>query len=86
MVLCKTHILHRILDSWSIVERLHLVRVPTFVINGRRDSAQDLVVAPFFQRIRQVKWVTFEQSSHTPFWEEREHYNKLVVEFLKSQT
>ncbi|PIL24033.1 hypothetical protein GSI_13784 [Ganoderma sinense ZZ0214-1] len=75
-----------ILDNWSIIERLHMVRVPTFVANGRKDIAQDFVVAPFFQRIRQVKWVTFEQSSHTPFWEEREHYNRLVVEFLKSQS
>ncbi|KAM5532053.1 hypothetical protein V8D89_014304 [Ganoderma adspersum] len=75
-----------ILDNWSIIERLHMVRVPTFVINGRKDIAQDFVVAPFFQRIRQVKWVTFEQSSHTPFWEEHEHYNRLIVEFLRSQT
>ncbi|TBU50824.1 proline iminopeptidase [Dichomitus squalens] len=74
-----------ILDDWTIIERLHLVRVPTFVINGRKDIAQDFVVAPFFHRIPQVKWVTFEQSSHTPFWEEREHYNKVVGEFLKSE-
>lgn len=84
VVLARAHISYRILDNWSIIERLHMVRVPTFVINGRKDIAQDFVVAPFFQRIRQVKWVTFEQSSHTPFWEEREHYNRLVVEFLRS--
>ena len=75
----------RILKDWTIVDRLHLVRVPTFVINGRKDISQDFVVAPFFEHIPKVKWVTFEQSSHTPFWEEREHYNKLVEEFLKSE-
>ncbi|KAI0919680.1 hypothetical protein AcW1_003131 [Taiwanofungus camphoratus] len=71
-----------ILKDWSIIDRLHLVRASTFVINGRKDIAQDFVVAPFFEKIRKVKWVTFENSSHTPFWEERERYMKLVDEFL----
>ncbi|KAL6299313.1 proline iminopeptidase [Sparassis latifolia] len=71
-----------ILKDWSIVDRLHLVRVPTFVVNGRKDIAQDFVVAPFFKNIPKVKWVTFEHSSHTPFWEEREKFMRLVGEFL----
>ncbi|KZT01798.1 proline iminopeptidase [Laetiporus sulphureus 93-53] len=72
-----------ILNNWSIIDRLHLVRVPTFVINGRGDIAQDFVVAPFFEKIKKVKWVTFENSTHTPFWEEREKYMKLVDEFVQ---
>ncbi|PCH39111.1 proline-specific peptidase [Wolfiporia cocos MD-104 SS10] len=72
-----------ILKDWTIIERLHVVRVPTFVINGRNDIAQDFVVAPFFERIKRVKWVTMENSSHTPFWEERERYMQLVNDFLK---
>lgn len=74
---------HRILKDWSIIDRLHLVRVPTFVINGRNDIAQDFVVAPFFEKIKRVKWVTLENSTHTPFWEERERYMQLVSDFLK---
>ncbi|KAI0646400.1 proline-specific peptidase [Trametes meyenii] len=72
-----------ILAGWSIVDRLHLVKVPTLVINGRKDIAQDFVVAPFSERIPKVKWVTFENSSHTPFLEERERYIQLVGDFLK---
>ncbi|GBE89276.1 hypothetical protein SCP_1502840 [Sparassis crispa] len=71
------------MKDWTVIDRLHLVRVPTFLINGRGDMAQDFVVAPFFQKISKVKWVTFENSSHTPFWEEREKFMKLVAEFLK---
>ncbi|KAJ3553646.1 hypothetical protein NM688_g3496 [Phlebia brevispora] len=73
-----------ILANWSIEDRLHLIRVPTFVINGRADIAQDFVVEMFFQNIQKVKWVTFEKSSHTPHWEERERYMKLVADFLNS--
>ncbi|EMD39056.1 hypothetical protein CERSUDRAFT_46884 [Gelatoporia subvermispora B] len=71
-----------ILKDWSATDRLHLVRVPTFVINGRDDISQDFVVAPFFEKIQKVKWVTFERSSHMPFWEERERFMQLVGDFL----
>ncbi|XP_006457413.1 hypothetical protein AGABI2DRAFT_181630 [Agaricus bisporus var. bisporus H97] len=71
-----------IVKDWSIIDRLHLVRPPTFVVNGRKDLSQDFVVKPFFERIQKVKWVTLEHSSHSPFFEERERYMQLVAEFL----
>ncbi|EMD34962.1 hypothetical protein CERSUDRAFT_85714 [Gelatoporia subvermispora B] len=71
-----------ILKEWSAIDRLHLVRQPTLVINGRDDISQDFVVAPFFEKIPKVKWVRFEQSSHMPFWEERERYMQLVNDFV----
>ncbi|KAF8960215.1 proline-specific peptidase [Flammula alnicola] len=71
-----------ILSNWTIVDRLHLVRVPTFVINGRKDISQDFVVKPFFDKIQKAKWVTLEKSSHTPFVEEQERYMQLVSDFL----
>jgi len=56
--------------------------MPTFVINGRKDLAQDFVVQPFFEGIQKVKWVTLESSSHSPFIEETDKYMKLVADFL----
>ncbi|TFK55503.1 proline iminopeptidase [Heliocybe sulcata] len=73
-----------ILKDWSIVDKLDRVRVPTLVINGRYDISQDFVVSPFFQRIKSVKWITFELSSHSPFWEEKEKYMQTVDMFLRS--
>lgn len=72
----------RIMQNWTIIDRLNLVRVPTFVINGKKDISQDFVVQPFFDKIQKVKWVTFENSSHSPFIEETERYMKLASEFL----
>ncbi|PCH39115.1 proline-specific peptidase [Wolfiporia cocos MD-104 SS10] len=71
-----------ILSDWSIVERLHFVTVPTLIINGGSDVAQDFVVAPFYERIPDVKWITFQNSSHMPFWEERERYIDVLLTFL----
>ncbi|OBZ70047.1 hypothetical protein A0H81_09561 [Grifola frondosa] len=68
--------------AWTVVDRLHRVRVPTLVVNGAADTVQDFVCAPFFWRIRQVKWTTFAHSSHMPMWEERERYMQVVADFL----
>lgn len=70
------------LKDWTIEDRLHLIHVPTLIINGCADIAQDFVVAPFFQKIGKVRWVTFENSSHTPHWEERKRFMTLAAEFL----
>ncbi|EKM58078.1 uncharacterized protein PHACADRAFT_171311 [Phanerochaete carnosa HHB-10118-sp] len=69
--------------NWSIIDRLHNIEVPTLVMNGAKDIAQDFVIAPFFQKIPKAKWITFAKSSHTPFWEERELYMKQVANFLE---
>jgi len=71
------------LQGWTIVDRLHLIKVPTFVVNGRADFAQDFAARPFFERIPKVKWLTFENSSHMPFWEERDRYMQEVKNFLQ---
>ncbi|KAI0649026.1 proline-specific peptidase [Trametes meyenii] len=71
-----------ILKGWSVIDRLHLINIPTLIINGRYDIAQDYVVKPFSDNIPNSKWVTFENSSHTPFWEEREKYMEVVGRFL----
>ncbi|KAL7283426.1 hypothetical protein ACG7TL_002856 [Trametes sanguinea] len=70
------------LDGWSIIGRLGAVRKSALIINGRYDISQDFVIAPFFQEIPEAKWITFENSSHTPFWEERERYMEVVERFL----
>jgi pimeloyl-ACP methyl ester carboxylesterase len=57
--------------------------VPTLITNGGDEQAQDHVVAPFFWNIPKAKWVTFQNSTHTAFLEERERYIRVVEEFLR---
>jgi pimeloyl-ACP methyl ester carboxylesterase len=69
--------------DWDIRDEIHLIDVPTLIINGANDWVQDFVIEPFFSLIRKpVKWVRFERSSHTPFWEERDRYNEVVRTFV----
>lgn len=68
--------------DWDVIDKLHTVEVPALILNGRADYMQDFVNAPFFTHIPRVKWITFEKSSHMPFWEERERYMQVVQNFL----
>jgi len=72
------------LKGWSVIDELHNINVPTLLINGHYDEAQDEAVLPFFLNIQSCKWVQFANSSHMPQWEEKERYLQMVGEFLKN--
>jgi L-proline amide hydrolase len=72
------------LRTWSIVDELNRINVPTLVTNGKYDEAQDIVVQPFVKAIPNVKWVKFEDSSHMNFLEEPEKFIETLIEFLSS--
>jgi L-proline amide hydrolase len=71
------------LKDWSIVDRLHIVDVPTLVINGHYDEATDDCVRPYVERIPGARKVRFEHASHMPHVEERELYMNTVDAFLE---
>ncbi|KAJ6605830.1 Alpha/Beta hydrolase protein [Mycena sp. CBHHK59/15] len=73
------------LKDWTMVKDAHKINVPTLLVNGRYDEAQDPVVAPFFREIPHVKWATFADSSHMIHFEERQRYMDVVGSFLVDQ-
>ncbi|KAE8446639.1 hypothetical protein EG329_011832 [Mollisiaceae sp. DMI_Dod_QoI] len=68
--------------TWDIKRSLHKINVPTLLLNGKYDEAQDEVMEPYFREIQRVKWVRFAESSHMPQVEETEEYNFVVRGFL----
>jgi L-proline amide hydrolase len=70
------------LKDWSIIDRPDRISVPTLVISGRYDEATPATVQPYADRIPNVRWKIFENSSHMPHVEERASYMKLVTDFL----
>ena len=66
------------------MDDLHRINASTLLINGRYDEIQDIAVAPFFEHIPKVKWVTLEKSSHMGQFEEREKYLEVLARFLLS--
>lgn len=74
----------RILDGWTVIDRLTAIKSKTLVINSRWDISQDFVIQPLVDKIPNVKWIKFNNSSHMPFWEERSKYFRTVGEFLSN--
>ena len=70
------------LKTWSIIDRLERIQAPVLLISGRHDEATPATVQPYADRIPDVRWRIFEESSHLPHLEESEACLKLVAEFL----
>ena len=70
------------LKTWSIIDRLARIQAPVLLISGRHDEATPATVQPYADRIPDVRWTIFEESSHLPHLEESEACLKLVAEFL----
>ena len=71
------------LKEWTAIEDIHKIEASTLLINGRYDEVQDAAVAPFFEKLNKVKWITLEKSSHMGHFEERERYMEVLKDFLK---
>ncbi|MDL4774412.1 proline iminopeptidase-family hydrolase [Actinomadura xylanilytica] len=70
------------LRNWSIIDRLNRIAVPTLLISGRYDEATPAAVQPYADRIPDVRWQVFEESSHMPHVEEKDACLAAVAGFL----
>lgn len=70
------------LKSWSIIDRLSAVEVPTLILSGRHDEATPATVQPYKDGIEGSRWEIFEHSSHMPHVEEQEKCMRVVGDFL----
>jgi L-proline amide hydrolase len=70
------------LRDWSVIDRLDRIAAPTLLVSGRYDEATEATVQPFADRIPDVRWEIFPNSSHMPHVEEEEAYLRLVGAFL----
>ncbi|KAI5923266.1 proline-specific peptidase [Camillea tinctor] len=70
------------LRDWSCIPLLNAISVPTLLINGREDEAQDVAMQPFFDHIKKVKWVTLDNAAHFSHVDQREKHMQHVETFL----
>jgi len=75
------HVIGSIRD-WQAEDRLGEIDVPTLVISGRHDEATPALQEVLVAGIPETEQVVLEQSSHMPFWEERDAYMAAVADFL----
>lgn len=58
------------------------INVPTLVLNGINEYASGEAVKPFVEEIPDVRLFTLDGTSHSPHFERKEEYMKIVGEFL----
>jgi len=75
------HVIGSIRD-WQSRDRLGEIDVPTLLTSGRYDEATPALQETLRDGIPNSEWVLFEESSHTPFVEERQRYMQVVGEWL----
>lgn len=72
------------LRNWTCISKLSKIKVPTLVINGAQDEAQDVANQPFFDHIEKVKWITLDNAAHFSHVDQRERYMKHLGAFLRA--
>jgi L-proline amide hydrolase len=75
------HVIGSIKD-WQVKDRLGEIDVPTLLTSGRYDEATPALQETLRKGIPDCEWALFEESSHTPFVEERERYMQVVGDWL----
>ena len=75
------HVIGSIKD-WQSKDRLGDIDVPTLLTSGRYDEATPALQETLRDGIPNSEWVLFEESSHTPFVEERDRYRQVLGDWL----
>ena len=70
------------LKDWQVKDRLGEIRVPTLVVCGRYDETSPALLQTIVDGIPGAESHIFEESSHVPFWEERDSFMSVVGGFL----
>jgi len=68
----------------DLAPRLGEIHLPTLVLGGRFDEVTPKVAEQIRRGIPGARGVTFEESAHVPFWEERDRFMAVLGEFLRS--
>jgi L-proline amide hydrolase len=70
------------MKTWSIIDRLALIEVPTMAFRGAYDEATSDCLQPFWDLVSNAQAHVFPNSSHMPHVEEKEACMALVEAFL----
>ncbi|XXG99746.1 glutamine amidotransferase subunit [Hypoxylon texense] len=70
------------LRNWTCIPKLDKIMVPTLLINGEEDEAQDVAMQPFFDNIKSVRWIRLNNAAHFSHVDQRERHMKFLKSFL----
>lgn len=71
------------MKDWSIIDRLPGIKQQTLLISGKYDEATPKQMSILVEKIPDITWELFENSSHCANLEEPEKFMSSISEFLK---
>lgn len=71
---------------WDVSDKLQKINVPFLILTGKYDEVSPKVARDMHKLIKNSKIHIFKNSSHLPFWEEKENFKAVVERFLYSIT
>ncbi|MCX6428944.1 MAG: proline iminopeptidase-family hydrolase [Actinobacteria bacterium] len=74
------------LSGHIVTDRLHKIKVPTLVISGKYDESTPKTSRAFIREIPNSHWEIFEESGHCSFLEEAAKYQRVMNDFLQTNT
>ena len=82
---CLGHTSYRspAIKDYDRTDRAHELNLPTLFICGRYDAATPEETTRYHRLVDGSQLVILEQSSHSPFDEERERFMQVVRDFLR---
>ncbi|QKX57706.1 uncharacterized protein TRUGW13939_04824 [Talaromyces rugulosus] len=73
------------LKGWSVVGRCKGIKIPTLVLHGEYDWADQAAVQPLLDEIESSQQVTLKGCSHMCHLEDTEEFTKQVLKFLDTK-
>nr|MDP9167152.1 alpha/beta hydrolase [Actinomycetota bacterium] len=70
------------LRTWTIVDRLDSIAVPTLVVAGEFDEATPATWAPYVERIPDARRHVFDGASHCSHLEQPAEFRAVIASFL----
>jgi proline iminopeptidase len=72
------------LKDWNRIPDMHRITVPCLIVQGQHDEITPACAIRMQGVLPNARTVIFQNSSHTPLYEEPERYNRVLLEFLRS--
>jgi proline iminopeptidase len=74
------------LKDWNRIPDMHRIEQPCLIVVGQHDELTPACALRMHQVLPNSEIAVFQNSSHTPFYEEPERYFEVLGDFLRRQT
>ncbi|KAI1763118.1 proline-specific peptidase [Hypoxylon sp. FL1150] len=71
--------------DWDPSKDAYEIEVQTLLVHGKHDEVSEKHMKPWYEAIKDSKWMTLNKASHTAHWEDRENFMQLCGKFLSGK-